>query len=66
MVWLLKLEIPSISEPMQLITLTKAPMYGYETNISRIIELYVEFFKAKQSRHCLQDYYASIVDFSLN
>ena len=44
--WLLKLAILSIGEPMRLITLTKAiwdewaSMYGYESNISRIVEVY--------------------------
>ena len=50
---------------MQLITQTKAiwdewaSRYGYESNISQIIEVYEQLFKAKQSAHCLQDYYVS-------
>ena len=66
MTWLLKQVIPSISEPMQLITSTKAIwdewafMYGYESNISQIVEVYEQLFKAKQSWYYLQDYYASI------
>ena len=66
MAWLFKLEIPFISEPMQLITPTKAiwdewaSMYGYESNISQIVEVYVQLFKTKQSRCRLQDYYANI------
>ena len=60
---LLNLAIPSISEPMQLITLAKAiwdewaSMYGYESNV---VEVYEQLFKAKQSRRRLQDYYANI------
>ena len=53
MTWLLKLAIPSISEPMQLITLSKAiwdewaSMYGYESNISQFVEVYEQLFKVK-------------------
>ena len=66
MAWLLKLVILSISEPMQLITSTKAIwdkwafMYGYESNVSQIVEVYEQLFKVKQLGCRLQDYYASI------
>ena len=35
-------------------------MYDYESNISWIMEVYEQLFKAKQSRHCLWNCYASI------
>ena len=66
MAWLLKLEIPSICELMHIITPTKAiwdewaSIYRYESNISRIVEVYEQLFKVKQSRHRLQDNYANI------
>ena len=64
--WLLKLGIPSISESVQLIIPTKAiwdewsSMYGYESNVSWIVKVYEQLFKAKQLGRRLQDYYASI------
>ena len=66
LIWLLKLEIPSISELMHLITPTKAiwderaSMYDYESNISWIVEVYKQLFKSKQSGCHLEDYYVSI------
>ena len=63
---MLKLPIPSISESMQLIMPTKAiwdeldSMYGYESIISRIVEVYEQLFKVNQLGCCLQDYYAKI------
>ena len=35
-------------------------MYGYESNITRIIEVNEQFFKAKKLGRRLQDYYARI------
>ena len=35
-------------------------MYGYESNISRIIEVNEQLFKEKKLGRRLQDYYASI------
>ena len=66
--WLLMLAILSISEPIQFITLTKAisdkwaSMYGYDSNIYGIVKVYEQLFKVEQSRHPLQDYYASICE----
>ena len=53
MTWLLKLTIHFISEPMKLIKHTKAVwhewsyVYGTKFNISRIVEVYEQLFKAK-------------------
>ena len=66
MAWLLKLAISLISEPIQLITPTKAiwdkwaSMYGYESNISWIVEVCEQLIKAKWSGCRLQNYYVNI------
>ena len=64
--WLLKMAIPSIAEPMQLISPSKTiwdewtRMYGYRSNISRTVDIFEGLFKTKQAGRSLQDFYGSL------
>ena len=48
MTWLLKLVIPSTSDEWTMWD-EWTSMYGYESNISKIIEIHEEFFKASDA-----------------
>ena len=64
--WMLKMLAPTLSKPMQLISLSMdiwdewAHIYRYESNISHIANIFEYFFRTKQSRHCLHDFYAPL------
>ena len=64
--WMLKMAIPEISEPMQLISPSRAiwdewaRMYGYQSNIGRTVDIFEGLFKTKQAGRSLQDYYGSL------
>ncbi|XP_078447656.1 uncharacterized protein LOC144716399 [Wolffia australiana] len=64
--WLLKMAIPVIAEPMQLISPSKAiwdewaRMYGYRSNIGRTVEIVEGMFRALQGTRTLQDFYATL------
>ena len=64
--WLLKMTIPAIAEPMQLITPSKAiweewmRMYGYKSNISRTVDVFENLFKSKQAGRALQEFYGQL------
>ena len=60
--------IPSISQPLQLITLNKAAwdewahMYRYVSNISHVFDVYDQLFLVKNFRHYLQDNYTLVYE----
>ena len=64
--WMLKMAIPAIAEPMQLISPSRAiwdewaRMYGYQSNIGRTVDIFEGLFKTKQAGRSLQDYYGSL------
>ena len=69
--WMLKMAIPAIAEPMQLISPSRAiwdewaRMYGYQSNIGRTVDIFEGLFKTKQAGRSLQDYYGCSLDSSL-
>ncbi|XP_078439258.1 uncharacterized protein LOC144709554 [Wolffia australiana] len=64
--WLLKMAIPTIAEPMQLLSPSKAiwdewaRMYGYHSNIGRTVEIVEGMFRARQGTRSLQEFYATL------
>ncbi|XP_078436651.1 uncharacterized protein LOC144707428 [Wolffia australiana] len=64
--WLLKMAIPTIAEPMQLLSPSKAiwdewaRMYGYRSNIGRTVEIVEGMFRARQGTRSLQEFYATL------
>jgi hypothetical protein len=64
--WLLKMAVPAIAEPMQLISPSKAiwdewaRMYGYRSNITRTVDIFEGLFTTKQAGRPLQEFYGSL------
>ncbi|XP_078429368.1 uncharacterized protein LOC144701428 [Wolffia australiana] len=64
--WLLKMAIPTIAEPMQLLSPSKAIwdewalMYGYRSNIGRTVEIVEGMFRSRQGTRSLQEFYATL------